>query len=51
MLEAKKMIYLVTLKKFQLTLGAFQGIDQGIFFNKRLYFSIGGIGNFGCKTI
>ena len=36
-------------KKISTNIRSIPRLDQGIFFNKRLYFSIGGIGNFGAK--
>ena len=43
----EKKNFLQNIKKISTTLRNIPKLEQGIFFNKRLYFSVGGIGNFG----
>tara|TARA_B100000965_G_C19383282_1_gene665581 strand:- start:22 stop:534 length:513 start_codon:yes stop_codon:yes gene_type:complete len=40
---------LKSLKKLRTKIRSIPSIEQGIYFNKRLYFSVGGIGKFGSK--
>ena len=39
--------FLQNIKKISTTLRNIPKLEQGIFFSKRLYFSVGGIGDFG----
>jgi len=43
----EKKNFLQNIKKISTTLRNIPKLEQGIFFSKRLYFSVGGIGNFG----
>ena len=43
----EKKNFLQNIKKLSTTLRNIPKLEQGIFFSKRLYFSVGGIGNFG----
>ena len=43
----KKKNFLQNIKKISTTLRNIPKLEQGIFFSKRLYFSVGGIGDFG----
>ena len=43
----KKNDLLNNLKKISLSISSTPNLQQGIFFNKRLYFSVGGLGKFG----
>ena len=36
-----------SLKKFSVNIRSIPRIEQGIYFNKRLYFSVGGVGSVG----
>ena len=43
----KKNDFLQNLKKISSSMSSIPNIEQGIYFSKRLYFSVGGIGRFG----
>ena len=43
----KKNDFINNLKKISSSISSTPDLEQGIFFNKRLYFSVGGIGKFG----
>ena len=43
----EKKNFLQNIKKISTTLRNIPKLEQGIFFSKRLYFSVGGIGDFG----
>ena len=43
----KKNDFVNNLKKISSSISSTPDLEQGIFFNKRLYFSVGGIGKFG----
>ena len=45
--SSKKMNFLSNIKKISTQVRSIPDIEQGIFFNKRIYFSVGGIGKFG----
>ena len=45
--DDKKNDFLNNLKKISSSISSTPDLQQGIFFNKRLYFSVGGLGKFG----
>ena len=48
-IKNKEKDILKSLKKFSVNIRSIPTIEQGIYFNKRLYFSVGGVGEFGSK--
>ena len=48
-IKNKEKDILKSLRKFSVNIRSIPSIEQGIYFNKRLYFSVGGVGEFGSK--